>query len=1112
MSNLPVSVSSPQNGEIAHSASDSVSTSRPNDEDGSSSTSVISTLRHEQNSQTAITTTSSNQDDSTAYLSNRGNSDDRVPSDDSSESASSLVSEYGSDVGEVKLRLEDIQSMAAVPEEEDDDGDENENEPIEAKSEVLEHDSDVHVGEMKSRLGESTTMPASPEEEENYESKKASSEESIQKIPRINAMQQDEMTRVTTDDSPESASSLLSEYGSDSCEMKLRLEDKISMPAAPEEEDDDDGDNEAQLEESKQQIPNNDTGFSHSEESGFMPQGAFGQDKMSRVASDDSSESASSLVSEYGSDVGEMKLRLEDSLSMPAVPEEEDGDDSEPQNDDRLNMDSYSRSEDSGFMAQAAGRQDKMPLETDSGLSYDDTVMDAISDATSFQDDWRHHSTLRDATHLNHDETPSTPIAAVSAAIRRYASGVSNMKSFAKSPTSTRVVSPQPHSSHSDPSSLRPLNLSSPKQKNMLLSPRFGITSNQKEDGRQFTFNNKLSTPLRQVTACLSFHPESCTPPYARVHDSPPSSPILRSKSWDIGGEYERNYFKRNSKRYYTGLSPASTGSAFRNNGESIIRRDGQPQRPMFSPGRRSALFPFQGQFNNHSTPNEQQLPEIPQSSSVQSKIAEHDYVALLREKDELNKRLDKELNLCRAEIGRLRSAARSEVVQLNKSIIDEDAEEDSSVESNDPKEEKEEATLLKQELLDTKAQLEATRKELNEIKMHWNNPAMKGTDETDLGDQTDEKIHVKMLDGENFETDWTHIGALGPLPEHDLHSPIVTTILSQWTEDVTTQNALLSWVEKVVQGNDPALLPPLRISNLDHQVKEGFVTHILPLLLRRSDIHVKVESRAQRRTSYDLSVTVDKLLGNGTLQADRLNSITKNTHLMAFRANGNGGIVAGDNLANTMDQDVETTSVAHSNITTHASNRATNQLQQTARVEKENVENLRSNGVSVTKEGYEKNSTPSDSAEQSSGQQQQSSMMAGAMNVFKRIGIPVSNHASSKRNPQPAVTSQPNREDGVLNDHMDEDGEQPYHRVVSAPPGKIGLTFVQYRGHAVISNVQDSSPVFGWIFPNDILIAIDEVPVSGMRVQDIVKVLTTRRDRQRALRVISSHTMKDFS
>ena len=74
----------------------------------------------------------------------------------------------------------------------------------------------------------------------------------------------------------------------------------------------------------------------------------------------------------------------------------------------------------------------------------------------------------------------------------------------------------------------------------------------------------------------------------------------------------------------------------------------------------------------------------------------------------------------------------------------------------------------------------------------------------------------------------------------------------------------------------------------------------------------------------------------------------------------------------------------------------------------------------------------------------------------------------------------------------------------------EIGLTFVQYRGHAVISDVQNSSPVFGWVFPNDILIAIDEVPVSGMRVQDIVKVLTTRKDRQRALRVISSHT--DFS
>jgi C-terminal processing protease CtpA/Prc len=92
------------------------------------------------------------------------------------------------------------------------------------------------------------------------------------------------------------------------------------------------------------------------------------------------------------------------------------------------------------------------------------------------------------------------------------------------------------------------------------------------------------------------------------------------------------------------------------------------------------------------------------------------------------------------------------------------------------------------------------------------------------------------------------------------------------------------------------------------------------------------------------------------------------------------------------------------------------------------------------------------------------------------------------------------------------EDLLQPYHRVVSAPPGRIGVTFVEFRGHAMVSDVAMDSPLAGWVFPSDILIAVDEIPVSGMRVRDIVKILSTRKDRQRAMRVISSHDMNEFT
>ena len=70
----------------------------------------------------------------------------------------------------------------------------------------------------------------------------------------------------------------------------------------------------------------------------------------------------------------------------------------------------------------------------------------------------------------------------------------------------------------------------------------------------------------------------------------------------------------------------------------------------------------------------------------------------------------------------------------------------------------------------------------------------------------------------------------------------------------------------------------------------------------------------------------------------------------------------------------------------------------------------------------------------------------------------------------------------------------------------------MEYRGHAMVADMAPDSPLSSWVFPSDILIAVDEVPVSGMRVRDIIQILTKRKDRQRALRVISSHAMNEFT
>jgi C-terminal processing protease CtpA/Prc len=62
-----------------------------------------------------------------------------------------------------------------------------------------------------------------------------------------------------------------------------------------------------------------------------------------------------------------------------------------------------------------------------------------------------------------------------------------------------------------------------------------------------------------------------------------------------------------------------------------------------------------------------------------------------------------------------------------------------------------------------------------------------------------------------------------------------------------------------------------------------------------------------------------------------------------------------------------------------------------------------------------------------------------------------------------------------------------------------------------MVSDVSPDSPLNGWIFPSDIVIAVDEKAVSGLRVREIVDLLKSRKDRQRALRVISSHDLQDI-
>lgn len=527
-----------------------------------------------------------------------------------------------------------------------------------------------------------------------------------------------------------------------------------------------------------------------------------------------------------------------------------------------------------------------------------------------------------------------------------------------------------------------------------------------------------------------------------------------------------------------------------------------------------------------------------------------------LKEKAIYADRLNEELAKCRAEIGRLKSASHSISFRSpNRSILDQS--EDVSVEEEEAEEAIERSTesgfpldktddylnfdtsflqhtedspLLLEEQSELNKYKTALEKANEQIRILYEDlqsgSEVRGMAKTKApivvvesppssprkvespSNKEERMVNVRMLDAENFVTEWDGITPpLPPPPDHGLRSPIVAAVLQEWSEDSGLHESLLSWIDQILGGADPYTIPPLTISSLDHQVRDGFVMHVLPLLLRRADIRVDVKTRTHRRTTYDLAIAVESLSPSG-FDATHLDL---NRHLETRSARS----------------DVGSASVACSAATTAITTNIP-----TAGVRPQLLASSLGLNTNITPRKSEPRDNISsrlsyDEMSESISTRAQPGLMStlgGALGglLTRRKSTPGSTLYSTQPFPRgpgdsiaegAVVTTIP--EEGSNNlqhaedDNDDEEG-QPYHRLVSAPAGRIGVTFVDFRGHAMVSDVATDSPLGGWIFPSDILIAIDELPVSGMRIRDIIKILKDRHNRQRALRVISSHTMND--
>ena len=400
----------------------------------------------------------------------------------------------------------------------------------------------------------------------------------------------------------------------------------------------------------------------------------------------------------------------------------------------------------------------------------------------------------------------------------------------------------------------------------------------------------------------------------------------------------------------------------------------------------------------------------------------------------------------------------------------------------------------------------------------------------------------------ENFTTDWVDLDPPLPNPpDHDLESPIVAAVLDLWTSDGILQKSLLDWIDQVLVGSDSDTIPPLTLSNLDHQAREAFVLHLLPLLLRRPDILIDVKTRVNRRTTYDLAVSVSpsRVTTEETQSHERQAMETTSDRSICGQDDVNSSAVTA-HMTNTALAAISAQMDEYSDYGTPRSMMdkipAMSRLSYDEMAEDIALSDTSQPGLLSTlggalgglllprnRKGATAPPTTSTTADRSGITNMEPSYLVVPPSSRRSI-MNGTNMPTIMESPKTTISDTQQSDDVVRFVELDyetnhdynnnAEGTNPdptssssYHRVVSAPPGRIGVTFVDYRGHCMVSDVYPDSPLIGWIFPSDVLIAIDHIPVSGMPIRDIIKLLKDRdHNTQRALRVISSHAMNELT
>lgn len=111
---------------------------------------------------------------------------------------------------------------------------------------------------------------------------------------------------------------------------------------------------------------------------------------------------------------------------------------------------------------------------------------------------------------------------------------------------------------------------------------------------------------------------------------------------------------------------------------------------------------------------------------------------------------------------------------------------------------------------------------------------------------------------------EWQEDTTRHPTPPFDITSPEITYLLQQWSQNSKKLQYLKLWMQKVLSGQIFSLLTEfpngLELPKLRPEIRDGFLTLVVPLLRRQTDIHVIVHIRQHDPNSCDLRFRVEPI------------------------------------------------------------------------------------------------------------------------------------------------------------------------------------------------------------------------------------------------------------